>query len=533
MDKQQLANKIWESANKLRSKIEANEYKDYILGFMFYKFLSQKEEELLSTQYQIAKTEYKSVLVESNVELCDAIRDDLYYFIPYNHLFSTWIQDGNQLDVGRVQDALNSFERLLNDQYNRIYKGIFDTLQLGLTKLGDNSGAQSKAIQQLISLIDEIPMDGSQDYDVLGFVYEYLISNFAANAGKKAGEFYTPHEVSVLMSEVVAHHLQGQNEISIYDPTSGSGSLLINIGKSIEKYRKDKNSIKYYAQELKEATYNLTRMNLIMRNIQPSNIMVRNADTLEDDWPYFDEADPQQTYNPLYLDAVVSNPPYSQHWDPKGKENDPRYSRFGLAPATKADYAFLLHDLYHLRPNGIMTIVLPHGVLFRGDSEGQIRKALIDNNHIDAIIGLPANIFFGTSIPTIIMVLRQKRENQDVLVIDASEYFVKANKNNKLQASDIRRIVDAYCKRDTIPGYCTVVSRDEIISNDYNLNIPRYVDTSKNDEIYDIYGIVHGGIPYGEIERLSPYWNVFEGLDKEIFKQGQDGYYSLVEGDIA
>ena len=533
MDKQQLANKIWESANKLRSKIEANEYKDYILGFMFYKFLSQKEEELLRTQYQIAKTEYKSVLVESNVELRDAIRDDLYYFIPYNHLFSTWIQDGNQLDVGRVQDALNSFERLLNDQYNRIYKGIFDTLQLGLTKLGDNSGAQSKAIQQLISLIDEIPMDGSQDYDVLGFVYEYLISNFAANAGKKAGEFYTPHEVSVLMSEIIAHHLQGRNEISIYDPTSGSGSLLIHIGKSIAKYRRDKNSIKYYAQELKEATYNLTRMNLIMRNIQPSNIMVRNADTLEDDWPYFDEADPQQTYNPLYLDAVVSNPPYSQHWDPKGKENDPRYSRFGLAPATKADYAFVLHDLYHLRPNGIMTIVLPHGVLFRGDSEGEIRKALIDNNHIDAIIGLPANIFFGTSIPTIIMVLRQKRENQDVLVIDASEYFVKANKNNKLQASDIRRVIDAYCKRETIAGYCTVVSRDEIIGNDYNLNIPRYVDTSKNDEIYDIYGIVHGGIPYNEIEKLSLYWNVFEGLDKEIFKQGQDGYYSLVEGNIA
>ncbi len=259
-----------------------------------------------------------------------------------------------------------------------------------------------------------------------------MISQFAANAGKKAGEFYTPHEVSVLMSEIVVDHLKGKNEIKIYHPTSGSGSLLINIGKSVAKYMSDGNNIKYYAQELKENTYNLTRMNLVMRGIKPDNIVTRNGDTLEEDWPYFDENDPVNTYNSLYVDAVVSNPPYSQAWDPSNKEHDPRYSRFGLSPKGKADYAFLLHDLFHIKPDGIMTIVLPHGVLFRGGEEGEIRKNLIENNHIDTIIGLPANIFFGTGIPTIIMVLKQKRENTDTLIIDASKGFVKEGKNNKL-----------------------------------------------------------------------------------------------------
>lgn len=217
-------------------------------------------------------------------------------------------------------------------------------------------------------------MDGKQDYDVLGFIYEYLISNFAANAGKKAGEFYTPHEVSLLMSEIVAYHLKDREEIKIYDPTSGSGSLLINIGQCAARYMGNGNNIKYYAQELKENTYNLTRMNLVMRGILPDNIVTRNGDTLEEDWPYFEENDPVNTYDPLFVDAVVSNPPYSQAWNPNDKENNPRFSDYGLAPKGKADYAFLLHDLYHIRNDGIVTIVLPHGVLFRGGEEGTIRK---------------------------------------------------------------------------------------------------------------------------------------------------------------
>ena len=375
-------------------------------------------------------------------------------------------------------------------------------------------------------------MDGKQDYDVLGFIYEYLIEKFAANAGKKAGEFYTPHEVSLLMSEIVANHLKGKNEIEIYDSTSGSGSLLINIGKSVSKYMPNSDNIKYYAQELKENTYNLTRMNLVMRGINPSNITTRCADTLEEDWPFFDENDPVNTYETLYVDAVVSNPPYSQAWDPSNKESDARYSRFGLAPKGKADYAFLLHDLFHIKPDGIMTIVLPHGVLFRGGEEGEIRKNLIENNHIDAIIGLPANIFFGTGIPTIIMVLKQKRENTDVLIIDASKGFIKEGKNNKLRASDIKRISDAVAARADYPKFSRVVTQDEIRKNHYNLNIPRYVDSSESAESWDIYASMFGGIPKSEIDELCEYWKAFPNLKQTLFNDNGTPYVTLAANDI-
>ena len=531
MNKQQLASKIWESANKMRSKIEANEYKDYILGFIFYKFLSEKETETLLKDGW-SKEDFKEYLTEDDEETVKYCQKNLGYFISYNNLFSTWIDKGMDFAVGDVSDALNAFDRLINESHKKVFNKIFDTLQTRLSKLGDTSGAQTKAIRELLNLIKVIPMNDRQDYDVLGFIYEYLISNFAANAGKKAGEFYTPHEVSMVMSEIVANHLKDREKIEIYDPTSGSGSLLINIGKCVSKYVNNKDNIKYYAQELKENTYNLTRMNLVMHGIIPDNIVTRNGDTLEDDWPYFDDSDPSRTYNPLYVDAVVSNPPYSQKWDPSNKEGDARYARYGLAPKAKADYAFLLHDLYHIKPDGIMTIVLPHGVLFRGGEEEKIRKALIENNNIDAIIGLPANIFFGTGIPTIIMVLRQKRPNTDVLIIDASKGFVKAGKNNKLQASDIKKIVDTFVKRENIEKYSKVVSKEEIRANEYNLNIPRYVDSSEEQESWDIYASMFGGIPNEEINKLHSYWSTFPELKKELFKSENEPYSSLAVEDI-
>lgn len=525
MNKQQLANKIWESANKMRSKIEANDYKDYILGFIFYKFLSDKEVEFLKKN-DWADEDFVE-LQEDEVQTVNLCKNNLGYFISYENLFSTWIGMGRDFDVANVTDALSAFERLISETHRKVFDGVFDTLQTGLSKLGETSGARTNAIRDLINLIKDIPMDEKQGYDVLGFIYEYLISNFAANAGKKAGEFYTPHEVSVLMSEIVANHLKDRKQIAIYDPTSGSGSLLINIGHCASKYI-ERDSIQYYAQELKENTYNLTRMNLVMRGINPSNLFTRNADTLEDDWPIDLESYPPV----LRVDAVVSNPPYSQQWVPEGKESDPRYSEYGLAPRAKADYAFLLHDLYHIKPNGIMTIVLPHGVLFRGGEEEKIRKNLIEKNNIDAIIGLPANIFFGTGIPTIIMVLRQKRENNDVLIIDASKGFVKVGKNNKLQASDIKKIVDTYTERRTIPKYSKLVSRDEIRANDYNLNIPRYVDSSENVDSWDIYASMMGGIPNVEIENLSKYWNALPGLREKLFKSNDTPYSVLAIEDV-
>jgi type I restriction-modification system, M subunit len=491
MNKQQLAAKIWESANEMRSKIEANEYKDYILGFMFYKFLSDKEEQFLS---QEGYGDDLSDLSESDEETVKYIQEKIGYFISYDNLFSTWIKKGVDFDVSNVRDALSAFNRLIGKGHKHVFDGVFDTLQTGLSKLGESSASQTKAISRLLTLIKSIPMEGRRDYDVLGFIYEYLISMFAANAGKKAGEFYTPHEVSVLISEIVAHHLHDKDEIKIYDPTSGSGSLLINIGQSASKFIQGENKIQYYAQELKSNTYNLTRMNLIMRGILPSNIITRNGDTLEDDWPYFNENDPVNTYNPLYVDAVVSNPPYSQKWDSEHKEDDPRYFGFGLAPRTKADYAFLLHDLYHLKPDGIMAIVLPHGVLFRGGEERKIRMNLIEKNKIDAIIGLPSNIFFGTGIPTIIMVLKQHRDRDDILIVDASKGFVKVGKNNQLRASDIKKIVDIVNNRETIEGYSRLVSKEELRQQDYNLNIPRYVDSSEPQESWDIYASMYGGI---------------------------------------
>ena len=522
MNKQQLASKIWESANKMRSKIEANEYKDYILGFIFYKFLSNKE--LKTLENMCYPKERLNEITEDNTRIVETLQNTNGYFIEYKNLFSTWIEMKGDFNISNVRDALSAFTRLIKKSQKKVYDGIFNTLETGLSKLGDTTQSQTNAVKDLIYLINDIPMDNKQDYDVLGFIYEYLISNFAANAGKKAGEFYTPHEVSLLMSEIIAEHLKDRDKIEIYDPTSGSGSLLINIGQTAAKYIKEENKIKYYAQELKQNTYNLTRMNLIMRGILPDNIVTRNGDTLEDDWPYFDE---NQEYEPLFVDAVVSNPPYSQNWDPKDKEVDARYKEYGLAPKSKADYAFLLHDLYHLKSDGIMTIVLPHGVLFRGGEEGEIRKNLIEHNNIDTIIGLPANIFFGTGIPTIIMILRKNRSNTNVLIVDASKGYIKEGKNNKLRACDIKKIVDTVVSRKTIEKFSREVEREEIRNNDYNLNIPRYVDSSDDQETFDIYAIMNGGIPNEEIEKYNKYFQIFPNLKNELFENINKEYSKL------
>lgn len=540
MNKQQLANKIWASANKMRSKIDANEYKDYILGLIFYKFLCDNEEQYLrkdgwtDEDMPYLVEDYEDANAKETIEYC---KNNIGYFIEYKYLFSTWLKPDSMFNVADLSAALNNFDRLVSPNYRSVYEKIFLTLQAGLSKLGENPASQTRALKDLIKLIKDIPTDGSQDYDVLGYVYEYLIGNFAANAGKKAGEFYTPHEVAILMSEIVAEHHKVKETIEIYDPTSGSGSLLITIGKSVGRHIEDKNKVKYYAQELKENTYNLTRMNLVMRGIKPDNINTRCADSLDEDWP----VQAGDMNKPLYVDAVVSNPPYSQQWNPADAEMDSRFKDYGVAPKSKADYAFLLHELHHIKSDGILTIVLPHGVLFRGDpekdadGEGKIRKNLIEKNNIDAIIGLPANIFFGTGIPTLIMVLKQHRDNDDVLIINASKGFVKDGKQNKLRACDIKRITDTVRDRKSIPGFSRAVSRDEIRQNGYNLNIPRYVDSSEAAVQYDIYATMFGGIPENEIDLLDNYWQALPSLRSELFKSNEDGspYASVKVGNIA
>ena len=553
MNKQQLANRIWASANNMRNKIDANEYKDYILGLIFYKFLSDTEVKYFKEVCDWEDDElpelvenYEDMNMKNAIAEC---QEHIGFFIEYKYLFSTWLND-TSFSVQTLSEALSNFERLMSENYASVYDGIFKTLREGLSKLGDNPSSQTKALKGLIKLIKDIPTDGTQDYDVLGYVYEFLIGNFAANAGKKAGEFYTPHEVAMIMSEIVAEHHKDKESLEIYDPTSGSGSLLITIGKAVSKHILGKNKVKYYAQELKENTYNLTRMNLVMRGIIPQNIVTRCADTLEEDWPIHEEG--SEIDKPLAVDAVVSNPPYSQHWDPKDKEMDARFANYGLAPKTKADYAFLLHELHHLKPDGILTIVMPHGVLFRGktpkiydkegnvlpmelreegQAEGQIRAKLIEKNNIDAIIGLPANIFFGTGIPTLIMVLKKNRGSEGVLIIDASKGFVKDGKQNKLRACDVKKIADTYRERKEIHGFSRVVTRDEIRRNEYNLNIPRYVDSSEAPVKYDIYSTMFGGIPNSEIADLREYWDAFPTLQQEVFTPEQDCPYSTVKVD--
>lgn len=523
MNKQQLAAKIWESANRMRGKVDASEYKDFILGFIFYKYLSEKEEQFFLAEGMTAAD--MEQLTEEDGETVGYAQRRLGYFIDYKNLFSTWVAAGNDFAISQVYEALSAFSRLVSPTYQKVFKDVFVTLQTGLSKLGDAT-SQTRSVRDLIHLVQTIPMHTRQDYDVLGYIYEDLISKFASSAGKKAGEFYTPHEVSELMSEIVADHLRNQDEIRIYDPTSGSGSLLITIGEAVKRRMGNEDGIIYYAQELNQSTFNLTRMNLVMRGIKPSNLFVRNGDTLEEDWPYFDDSDPSGTYDPLYVDAVVSNPPYSQRWEPEGKDADIRFA-YGIAPRSKADYAFLLHDLYHLKPSGIMCIVLPHGVLFRGGEEGNIRRNLIENDKIAAIIGLPANIFFGTGIPTIIMVLRQKRTESDVLIVDASKGFEKAGKSNRLRASDIRRIVDVVDARQTVEGFSRLVGKEEIRANDYNLNIPRYVDSSEPTETWDLYSTMFGGIPRAEIDALDTWWQALPGLHDALFASGNDHAASL------
>ena len=516
MNKQQLASLIWDTCNDLRGSISAVEYKDIILGFIFYRFVSENEVAYLMKQDWTMEIMAEE-LTEEDSETVKQCREHLGYFIAYKNLFSTWKNNPESFTVSNVTDALNAFVRNIGSDPNhqKLYNEIFKSLSDKLSKIG-SINEQTSHLKKVIKVVARIPMDEKQGYDVLGFIYEFLLKNFASNS-KKDGEFYTPHEISVLMSEIIAHHLRDREQINILDPTSGSGSLLINIGQSVQKYLQDSGNITYYAQELIQETYNLTRMNLVMRGIKPANIRVRRGDTLANDWPYFDDND-ENSYQYVPVDCVVSNPPYSHKWDADSHTNDPRYKDYGIAPASKADYAFLLHDLYHLNGNGIMCIVMPHGVLFRGGSEKEIRTQLVEHNNIEAIIGLPANCFYGTGIPTIILVLKKHREASDILIVDASKEFYKDGSKNRLSGHHIKKIVDAVLARETIPHFATLVSKQTVIENEYNLNIPRYVEAEEKVPV-DLHATVFGGIPNYEIDHLKKYWDAFPTLRSEIFRQ--------------
>lgn len=534
MTKQELAAKIWATANVLRKNIKASEYKDYILGFMFYKYLSDREIEFIEKEGGSVE-ELKQITAEDDIHY---FRDNLGYFIAYDDLFSSWQTLGQKLGAQTVTEAIERFYQSLSDKSARVFyvynqevdlhSGVFNALDTGLSKLGENLGSRDKAVRDIIDLVAQIPTQ-SHSYDVLGYIYEYLIQQFSSEA-KKDGAFYTPHELTSLMARIIADRLKDrvqQEYIQVYDPCVGTAGLLLNIGTEIGKYHK-KDHIKYYGQELITETSNLAKMNLFIKKISFENLIIRNADTLEEDWPL----DKDNAYGPLYVDAVTANPPYSAHWAPELHTSDERFRQYGLAPSTKADLAFLLHCLYHIKPDGIVAIVLPHGVLFRGGAEEEIRKNLIENNNIETIIGLPSNLFYSTGIPVIVMILSKNRAASDVLFIDASQSFQKDKTQNVLQESDVQRIYDAVIARRDIPHFARLVSKEQIVAEGYNLNIPRYISATQEEAPYDLYALMTGEIAKDELDSFADFWQELPALRSKLF--ATDGAYSrFLTEDIA
>ncbi|TCD01787.1 type I restriction-modification system subunit M [Pedobacter psychroterrae] len=491
--KKQLEQQLWNIANTLRGKMDADEFRDYILGFIFYKYLSERMElfanEILK-QDKLSFNAINSQMADAN-EFLEAIKEEalekLGYFLKPEELFSAVAIRGNSDDdseqnstnfiLGDLQKILTNIQlSTMGTASEEDFDNLFEDMDLNSTKLGKTPEARNTIIAKVMAHLDKIDFRLEETgLDVLGDAYEYLIGQFASGAGKKAGEFYTPQEVSKILAKLVT---VGKHKLkSVYDPTCGSGSLLLRVAREV------KDVGNFYGQEMNRTTYNLARMNMILHGIHYRKFDIKQDDTLER---------PQhlgQTF-----EAIVANPPFSAQWSANPLfTSDDRFSQFGkLAPSSKADFAFVQHMIYHLAENGTMAIVLPHGVLFRGGAELHIRKYLIEQkNFLDAVIGLPANIFYGTSIPTCILVFKKCRENPDnVLFIDASKGFEKVKTQNILRDEHIDQIIETYGNRTVTEKYSYNATLQEIAENDYNLNIPRYVDTFEEEEEIDIQAVM-------------------------------------------
>lgn len=488
--KRQLEQQLWNIANTLRGKMDADEFRDYILGFVFYKYLSEKMHIYADEILKEDGIKYLDIdeNTEEGKEYLEAVKEEavlkLGYFLKPSELFHELSKRGNSNNkenqsnfiLEELSQILNHIEQsTMGTESEDDFDKLFEDLDLTSTKLGRTEQAKNDLISKVLAHLDAIDFKlEDSESDILGDAYEYLIGKFASGAGKKAGEFYTPQEVSKVLSKTVT---TGKTKLkSVYDPTCGSGSLLLRVAKEVEEV------YNFYGQELNRTTYNLARMNMILHNVHYRRFDIRLEDTLE---------------NPQHLEqrfeAIVANPPFSAKWSASPLHmNDDRFSQYGkLAPGSKADFAFVQHMIHHLAENGIMAIVLPHGVLFRGAAEGHIRKYLIeDRNYLDAVIGLPANIFYGTNIPTCVLVMKKCRENPDnILFIDASQHFAKVKNQNHLRDKDIEKIITTYRERKTEDKYSYIASLDEVKENDYNLNIPRYVDTFEEEEPVDLIAV--------------------------------------------
>ncbi len=483
--KQQLEQQLWNIADTLRGKMNADEFRDYILGFIFFKYLSEKMHLYANEELQNDNILYKDINENTfeGKEYLKAISEGslskLGYFLKPSELFSNVSAKGNSLaggDTFILQDLATILKNIeqstLGTESEDDFGNLFEDLDLTSTKLGKTDEQRNVIISKVLAHLDKIDFQLENiELDVLGDAYEYLISQFASGAGKKAGEFYTPQEVSKILAKIVT---TGKSKLkNVYDPTCGSGSLLLRVAKEV------KDVSAFYGQEMNRTTYNLARMNMILHDVHYKKFDIKQEDTLE---------------RPQHIDerfeAIVANPPFSAKWSANPLHmSDDRFSQYGkLAPKSKADYAFLQHMIHQLAENGTMGIVLPHGALFRGAAEGHIRKYLIeDRNYLDTVIGLPANVFYGTSIPTCILVFKKCREHSDnILFIDASGHYEKVQTQNVLREKHIDKIVNTYRNRTTEDKYSYVVSMEEVKENDYNLNIPRYVDTFEEEQPIDL-----------------------------------------------
>ncbi|EJD5737426.1 type I restriction-modification system subunit M [Staphylococcus pseudintermedius] len=472
----ELHKKLWAIANDLRGNMDASEFRNYILGLIFYRFLSEKAEAEVAEALSREDMTYEEAWAdpEYREDLKGELLFTVGYYIEPQDLFSTMVKEieNQRFDIEHLAQAIRKVETsTLGQNSEEDFIGLFSDMDLSSTRLGNTVKDRTALLSKVMVNLADLPfVHSDMEIDMLGDAYEFLIGRFAANAGKKAGEFYTPQQVSKILAQIVT---LGKDKLrNVYDPTCGSGSLLLRVGKETKVYR-------YYGQERNNTTYNLARMNMLLHNVRYENFDIQNDDTLE---------------NPAFLgeqfDAVVANPPYSAKWSADSKFNDDdRFSGYGkLAPKSKADFAFIQHMVHYLDDEGTMAVVLPHGVLFRGAAEGVIRQYLIEEkNYLDAVIGLPANIFYGTSIPTCILVFKKCRKaDQDVLFIDASNAFEKGKNQNHLTDEHVDKIINTYKNRATIDKYSYAATLLEIEDNDYNLNIPRYVDTFEEEAPIDL-----------------------------------------------
>jgi len=472
---------LWSGADVLRGKMDANEYKTYLLGLVFYKYLSDS---YLSKVYDLlndakpesleeAQTAYEEIMESEDAEeLLEELKESLHYTLDPDMTYVSILKDAknNAFNREKLQAAFNRIE-----ESDELFHGLFADVDLYSNRLGTGDQKQSATIAEVIKVLDDADLIHTEG-DVLGNAYEYLIGQFASETGKKAGEFYTPHGPAQILCRIAMAGQENKKGLQVYDPCMGSGSLML----SCRNYSTEPDFIKYYGQELMPSTYNLARMNMFLHGVLPENQHLRNGDTLDADWPTDEETE---------FDAVTMNPPYSANWSAaEGFKQDERFMDYGgkLAPKSKADYAFLLHGFYHLKQTGTMAIVLPHGVLFRGAAEGSIRRTLLENGSIYAVIGLPSNMFYNTSIPTCIIVLKKHREGRDVLFIDASKLFEKEKKQNVMKEEHIDHVLELYNNRKTVEKEAYLASYDDIVANDFNLNIPRYVDTTEEEEEIDL-----------------------------------------------